>query len=680
MMIEPLYDFSLTAEQEARARTLHESSIILDMLFQGPVGTYSLPEGAEEELLALAQEACPGDEIAQCNWATAEILRRMIGGSYSQLYKDCWYDSGLTGGCRQLSVTDRDEALRSAVELQAEFDTYPWLVKCTSVEQIRRCKKEGLKAGIVTSQEAEGYSKDLKLLELLYNYGLRVQQLSYNNQNLIGAGCMEPNGGAGLSKFGIRFVEKCNELGIVVDTGHCGYLTVGQYTDIIFPSYDVRFIAVNDGVDSNRGDSEGFAAIRNLFNEWYPRDTSKKVRVSLRQRGTSGKHMGKPPYGYRCDPEDKDHWILDEEAAQVVKLIFDLCIDGKGPEQIARILEEKQILTTRALYAKRKKKPMPERPYHWGNQSIVAILEWQEYTGCTCNFKTYSKSYKLKKRIPNEPEDMFYLPDTQEAIVSQAQFDRVQELRKNKRRPVKAERQGLFSGLLFCADCGSKLHFATSKRFEGKQDRYVCCHYKSNRGTCTAHYIREDVLREIVLERIRAVNEYIRDDVDAFQEEWLQCRRTDQERSIRDDKKKVEQAKKRLFDLDVIISWLYEDYVLGNISQDRYKKMSADYEAEQERLKLEIEVIEEWVEQREEMNDGLDAFIVLTQKYVDVEELTQTIVNKYIKKIVVYAPDKSSGKRTQKVKIYFNFVDDVDIPIISEPITTETTYGPRKTA
>ena len=458
------------------------------------------------------------------------------------------------------------------------------------------------------------------------------------------------------------------------------YLTVGQYTDIIFPSYDVRFIAVNDGVDSNRGDSEGFAAIRNLFNEWYPRDTSKKVRVSLQQRGTSGKHMGKPPYGYRCDPEDKDHWILDEEAAPVVKLIFDLCIDGKGPEQIARILEEKQILTAKALYAKRKKKPMPERPYHWSNQSIVGILERQEYTGCTCNFKTYSKSYKLKKRIPNEPENMFYLPDTQEAIVSQAQFDRVQELRKNKRRPAKAERQGLFSGLLFCADCGGKLHFATSKSFEGKQDHYVCNNYKSNRGTCTAHYIREDVLREIVLERIRAVNEYIRSDVDGFQEEWLQCRRTDQERSIRDDKKKLEQAKKRLADLDVIISRLYEDYVLGNLNQDRYRKMSADYEAEQERLKLEIEVIEEWVEQREEMNDGLDAFIALTQKYVDVEELTQTIVNEYIKKIIVYAPDKSSGKRKQKVKIFFNFVDDVDIPVISEPIVTQTTYERRKTA
>ena len=458
------------------------------------------------------------------------------------------------------------------------------------------------------------------------------------------------------------------------------YLTVGQYTDIIFPSYDVRFIAINDGVDSNRGDGEGFAAIRNLFNEWYPRDTSKKVRVSLRQRGTSGKHMGKPPYGYRCDPEDKDHWILDEEAAPVVKLIFDLCIDGKGPEQIARILEEKQILTAKALYAKRKKKPMPERPYRWGNQSIVGILERQEYTGCTCNFKTYSKSYKLKKRIPNDPENMFYLPDTQEAIVSQAQFDRVQELRKNKRRPAKAERQGFFSGLLFCADCGGKLHFATSKSFEGKQDHYVCNHYKSNRGTCTAHYIREDTLRDIVLERIRAVNEYIRSDVDGFQEEYLQCRKADHEQSIRDDKKKVEQAKKRLASLDVIISRLYEDFALGEISKDRYKKMSADYEEEQERLRLEIDVIEEWVEQREEMDEGLNAFIALTQKYVDVKELTQTIVNEYIKKIVVFAPDKSSGKRQQKVKIYFNFVDDVEIPVISETITTETTYGRRKTA
>ena len=425
-----------------------------------------------------------------------------------------------------------------------------------------------------------------------------------------------------------------------------------------------------------------------MFNEWYPRDTSKKVRVVFRQKGTSGKHLGKPPYGYRTDPADKDHWIIDEDAAPVVKRIFDLAIDGKGPEQIARILEQDKVLTTKALYAKqsenhpdpKKRKKMPDRPYHWIGQSVVGILERMEYTGCTCNFKTYSKSYKLKKRIPNAIEDMCIFPDTQEAIVSQAQWDRVQELRKNKRRPTKAERQGLFSGLLFCADCSGKLHFATSKSFEGKQDHYVCNHYKSNRGTCTAHYIREDTLRDIVLERIRAVNEYIRSDVDGFQEEYLQCRKADHEQSIRDDKKKVEQAKKRLASLDVIISRLYEDFALGEISKDRYKKMSADYEEEQERLRLEIDVIEEWVEQREEMDEGLNAFIALTQKYVDVEELTQTIVNEYIKKIVVFAPDKSSGKRQQKVKIYFNFVDDVEILVISETIITETTYGRRKTA
>ena len=466
------------------------------------------------------------------------------------------------------------------------------------------------------------------------------------------------------------------------------YLTVGQYTDIIFPSYDVRFIAVNDGVDSERGDSDGFAAIRNLFNEWYPRDTSKKVRVVFRQKGTSGKHLGKPPYGYRTDPADKDHWIIDEDAAPVVKRIFDFAIDGKGPEQIARILEQDKVLTTKALYAKqsenhpdpKKRKKMPERPYHWIGQSVAGILERMEYTGCTCNFKTYSKSYKLKKRIPNAIEDMCIFPDTQEAIVSQAQWDRVQELRKNKRRPTKAERQGLFSGLLFCPDCGNKLHFATCKNFDGKQDHYVCSSYKSGRGTCSAHYIREDVLRELVLERIRAVNAYIRQDVEGFQEEWLQCRRSDQERNIREDRKRVEQAKKRLADLDVLLSRLYEDFVLGDLNKERYKKMTADYEAEQERLKLEIEVTEEWLETRETMSADVDAFVALTQKYVDVPELTPTIVNEYIKKIEVFAPDKSSGKRVQKVKIYFNFVDDVEIPVISEPVVAKSTPGRRKTA
>ena len=468
---------------------------------------------------------------------------------------------------------------------------------------------------------------------------------------------------------------------IVKDMSRFGrdYLQVGRFTEIVFPSYDVRFIAVNDAVDSAKGDND-FTVIRNVFNDFYAKDTSKKVRAVMKAKGTSGKHLGGPPYGYRADPQDKNHWILDEDAAPIVKRIFDLTIAGVGPSRIARILEADGVLTVKALYAQQKGKPLPERPCHWIEQSVVNILERMEYTGCTCNFKTYSKSYKLKKRIPNALEDMFILPDTQEAIVPKEQWDRVQELRQHKRRMTKAERQGLFSGLVVCADCGSKLHFATCKNFEGRQDHYVCAKYKSGRGTCSAHYIREDVLRDVVLERIRAVTEYIRADVEGFQEEWLMCRREEQEKSIREDKRRLEKAKKRLADIDKLITRIYEDMVLGDLSQERYQKMLEGYEAEQTALNNEVIGLEDWVATREEMEDNVDQFLALLEKYVDIPELTPTIVNEFIKQIIVYAPDKSSGKRTQKVKIVFNFLEEVEVPEISEPVITKTTYGRRKTA
>ena len=468
---------------------------------------------------------------------------------------------------------------------------------------------------------------------------------------------------------------------IVKDMSRFGrdYLQVGRFTEIVFPSYDVRFIAVNDAVDSAKGDND-FTVIRNVFNDFYAKDTSKKVRAVMKAKGTSGKHLGGPPYGYRADPQDKNHWILDEDAAPVVKRIFDLTIAGVGPSRIARILEADEVLTVKALYAQQKGKPLPERPCHWIEQSVVNILERMEYTGCTCNFKTYSKSYKLKKRIPNALEDMFILPDTQEAIVPKEQWDRVQELRQHKRRMTKAERQGLFSGLVVCADCGSKLHFATCKNFEGRQDHYICAKYKSGRGTCSAHYIREDVLRDVVLERIRAVTEYIRADVEGFQEEWLMCRREEQEKSIREDKRRLEKAKKRLSDIDKLITRIYEDMVLGNLSQERYQKMLEGYEAEQAALNNEVIGLEDWVATREEMEDNVDQFLALMEKYVDIPELTPTIVNEFVKQIIVYAPDKSSGKRTQKVKIVFNFLEEVEVPEISEPVITQTTYGRRKTA
>ncbi len=455
---------------------------------------------------------------------------------------------------------------------------------------------------------------------------------------------------------------------IVKDLSRFGrdYLTVGQYTDIIFPSYDVRFIAINDGVDSDKADNEGFTAIRNLFNEWYPRDTSKKVRVSLHQRGVSGKHMNRPPYGYIRDPQDKEHWIIDEEAAPVVRRIFDLCLAGYGPGQIARTLEKEQIPTTKALYASRKGSPLPEKPFYWSEQSIAGILERMEYTGCTCNFKTYSKSYKLKKRIANATEDMFILPDTQEAIISDEEWERVQELRLHRRRLTKTGKQGLFAGLIYCSDCGSKLHFRTCKSFDGKQDNYVCSKYKSARGTCSAHYIREQVLTELVTDRIKAVTSYVLKDVDGFKKEWLKCHHSEQENLIKKDRTRLEKSKKRITEIDTIISRLYEDYALGNLTMERYQKMAASYEAEQSQLQNDIKDLEEKLSNQEAVSDNLDAFMALVEKYVDIKELTPTIVNEFIKKIVVYPPEKIDGQRTQRIDIIFHFLDEFIVPAASE--------------
>ena len=271
---------------------------------------------------------------------------------------------------------------------------------------------------------------------------------------------------------------------IVKDMSRLGrdYLKVGYYTEIFFVERDVRYIAINDGVDSAKGDND-FTPFRNLFNDFYAKDTSKKVRAIKR-----------------------------------AQRIFDLCVAGKGPSQIAKVLKADKVLIVKAYYAKKKGKALPDNPYNWKDSTIVGILERMDYCGHTVNFKSYSKSHKLKKRIPTTKEQQAIFHNTHEAIVEEAVFERVQELRENKRRPTKAERQGMFSGLVFCADCGSKLHFATCKSFNGSQDNYRCARYKSNTGDCTAHFIREEVLRKIVLNRIFAVTAMFYEDITAFME------------------------------------------------------------------------------------------------------------------------------------------------------------------
>lgn len=457
---------------------------------------------------------------------------------------------------------------------------------------------------------------------------------------------------------------------IVKDMSRLGrdYLKVGYYTEIFFVERDVRYIAINDGVDSAKGDND-FTPFRNLFNDFYAKDTGKKVRAIKRAQGMAREHLTKPPYGYKIDPNDRKKWIIDEEAAAVVKRIFDLCIAGNGPMQIAKVLKADKALTTRAHYAKQKGKPLPENPYSWNENSVVAILERMDYCGHTVNFKSYSKSHKLKKRIPTTKEQQAVFRNTHEAIVEDAVFERVQELRANKRRPTKAERHGMFSGLVFCADCGSKLHFTTCKSFDGSQDHYRCAKYKSNTGDCTAHFIREEILTQIVRQRIFAVTALFYEDITAFMELIQKQRFDETAKEMKRRQREVEQAKKRIADLDRIFKRIYEDDINGIISHERFLKLSAEYEAEQKELTEKVNVGQKEVDTYEQDKTDFDSFAAIARKYVGITELTPTIVNEFIKKIVVHAPEKIDGKRFQKVDIVFNFVGEIHFP--PEPRTEQ---------
>lgn len=452
---------------------------------------------------------------------------------------------------------------------------------------------------------------------------------------------------------------------IVKDMSRMGrdYLKVGYYTESFFAERDIRYIAINDGVDSDKGDND-FTPFRNLFNDFYARDTSKKIRAVMRAKGNAGEHLcTNPPYGYMKDPADKKKWIVDEEAAEIVKRIFALCIAGKGPMQIAKLLTAEHVLTVKAHYAQRDGKPLPEKPYQWSPKSVAGILERPEYTGCTVNFKTYSKSHKLKKRLHNAPENQRIFPNTQPAIIEEQVFARVQELRENKRRPAKqAERQGLFSGLLYCADCGSKLHFATGKNMTPQQDCYRCSRYKSNTGDCTMHFIREETLKLFVLQRIFDVTALFFDDAMAFEEAARKQRFQETEKEAKKRRREIAQAEKRIVELDRIFKRIYEDDISGAISHERFLKLSADYEAEQRELVEQVKTWREAVETFEQDQADFANFAAIVRKYVGIRELTPTIVNEFVKKIIVHAPDKSSGHRRQKIELVWNFIGQVNLP------------------
>lgn len=442
---------------------------------------------------------------------------------------------------------------------------------------------------------------------------------------------------------------------------------MGRLQEFIFPAYDVRFVAINDDVDSANGEND-FAVWKNVFNDYFAKDTSKKIRAVNRIRGQAGEHIASnPPYGYVKDPEDKKKWIVDEDAAAIVKRIFDLCIAGKGPMQIAKILTADKVLTVLAHNARQKGWPMPDNPFQWCSSAVVKILERMEYLGHTVNFKTYTKSLKFKKQLKTPKEDWLIFENTQPAIIEKGQWERVQELRANKRRLTKLGKTSIFSGLMYCADCGAKLYFCTSRTYkDDSQDHFVCSNYKSNTGSCSIHFIREQILYRQVLNCIQRTMTYVRVFRKDFQQELLQRDVTARKTELAQKRKALSDAQKRVSDLDVLVQRIYEDNVLGKLPDTRFMKLSAQYETEQQEIVQLAAKLEREIETEAMQMVDMDKFFVLADKYADIEELNAVVVNELVDKIVVHSPERRHSKKLVTIDVYFTYVGKIRIPLQME--------------
>jgi hypothetical protein len=407
---------------------------------------------------------------------------------------------------------------------------------------------------------------------------------------------------------------------------------------------------------------------RNLFNEWYAKDTSKKIRAVFKAKGERGERLTtNAPYGYVKDPDNPKNWIVDEESAEVVRHIFRLCVDGLGPERIAKQLQREKVLTP-AAYAISKgratcAKP-PNDPYYWSPAAIAHILSRAEYIGHTVNFRYTTKSYKNKKTIKLPPEDWHIFKNTHTTIIDEDTFEIVQKLRENKRRVTRQEELPLFSGLLVCADCGEKLYFCRGKGLSYNQENYICSSYRRRTTDCTAHFIRTVVLEKIVLENLQKVVDIVATQEQYFTQMLMKSTLQEQRQNTLKNRKQLETMKRRAVELDSLFKRLYEDTVCGKLSDERFAKLSNEYEAEQKLLVANIATLETELSANEERVVNVDRFVKTVKQYTEITELTPELLNKMIGKIVIHAPDKSSRKRIQQIDIHYSF--DVGILDFSE--------------
>lgn len=452
---------------------------------------------------------------------------------------------------------------------------------------------------------------------------------------------------------------------IVKDMSRLGrdYLQVGMYTEIFFPEHDVHFIAVNDGVDSNQEDNE-FTPFRNIINEWYAKDTSKKIRAVKRSKGMAGEHIGShPPYGYMKNPENKKEWIVDEEAAEVVREIFRLCVSGYGPTQIAHILTERKILCPTYYALEKGGKPrtaLPADKFAWNGPVVAKILDRMDYLGHTVNFKTHVKSYKVHKTIHNSPDQWKVFEGTHEAIIDKETFEIVQKIRAGKRRPTRMGEMPMFSGLLYCADCGRKLSFHRKADEPAEKHHYLCENYRSNTANCTMHYIRNVVVERIVLENLKEVIRYVSDYEDDFVRMVMDADMKQKNRELAQQKRRLAEIQKRIGELDTIFQRIYEDNIIGKLSDERFMKMSKGYENEQRTLQAEADTIQNELQREEKKSVDVKRFLAVVKKYTDLTELTPEILREFVDRIIIHAPDKSSGRRLQEIEIIYNHIGEFD--------------------
>lgn len=500
--------------------------------------------------------------------------------------------------------------------------------------------------------------------------------------------------GTTFDRPGFKHMQQMAENGeigaiIVKDLSRFGRETIemGRLTQVVYPSLGITFIAIQENVNTLTGTGLEMMPFYNIFNEWYAEQTSKKIKAVWKSKAENGERVSAAvPFGYMKSPDNPKQWIIDEPAAKVVRYIFELCLAGLGPMKIARWLEYEQVICPTEHYYRKGIKasnPRPQNPYRWDQVTVRHILENRQYTGCTVNFKSTFVSFKVKKKVHIPEEEWQIIPNTQEAIIDEDTFERVQELRKHRRRNTATGKTSMFSGLLYCADCGSKLYYCASKSIKDGQEFYRCSQYKENRGSCTIHFIRDSVLKELVLDTIRKVAKYVQEFEPVFLYLFAKQNTLGREINIRNMKQNIEKTKHRIKELDMLIERIYEDNVLGKISDERFCRMSANYENEQKELLAAVEHDEQAVRKAEQEKIDLKVFLEEIRECTDLKELTPTIVNTLIKRIEVHNSEKGEdGLKHVPVDISFTAVGIINIPTEKELIAAmeEMRENPLKSA